>query len=299
MRRATEKVSVVEQIVKTYVDTEVKLTFKKHANLNEYLRVGNYWVRNFASQSVKPQDINNFYYDMDVRDIISNEIKNSNLRLGALDISLFSKFRRWLIVSDGYGYENHKLLENVGQDVCVIVVNQAARFWKSYVFPEYFIVNNPTKACITSLPIARFPKLLANRKTYHNFVQNYKNVVYLYDSVADDYYESLISKDSPVHLDDYRNPICAGIGLAHACGGGDIFLAFCSVAYSDSRPSTVEIGDGAYQYPVQKTADEIVDGNLFWYKFGNKFSNIYHTGLKNSFKFSKYLSEPDFFAKLI
>ena len=133
MRRATEKVSVVDQIVKTYDDTEVKLTFKKHANLNEYLRVGNYWVRNFASQSVKPQDINNFYYDMDVRDIISNEIKNSNLRLGALDISLFSKFRRWLIVSDGYGYENHKLLENVGQDVCVIVVNQAARFWKSYV----------------------------------------------------------------------------------------------------------------------------------------------------------------------
>lgn len=299
MNRSIEKVSVIEQIVKAYNDEEVKVIFKKHKNTNEYLKIGNYWIRNYVSASVKPQDVNNFYHDVDVRDLIDNEIKNTNLRLGILDTSLFSKFRKWLIVSDGLGFENHKMLERVASDVCVIVVNQAARFWQSFVFPEYFVFNNPSKASLTALPISRFPKLIGNRKSYHNFIRNYKNIVYLYDSVADDYYESLISKDSSTHIDDYRNPICAAINLAHQCGGGDIFLGFCSVAYKEHRPGTIEIENGIHQYEVQRTADEIVDGNLFWYKFGNKYSNIWHTGLKNSFKFSKYILENEFFEKLL
>jgi len=75
-------------------------------------------------------------------------------------------------------------------------------------------------------------------------------------------------------------------------------LAFCSSGFKQNRDATVEIEEGIYQYPVQITADQIIDGNLFWYNFSNRSSKIYHTGVKNSYKFSKYLTLDDFIGNL-
>ena len=299
MMQKKPKVEVKQIGVKTVEGENLSLTFKKHKNTNEYLRVGNYWIRNFSGESLRPIDINNFYYNIPLQNIIDNEMRNGNLRHPQLEPEIFSKYTNLLIVSDGLGfYDNHELFKSINSSTCVITVNQAARFWNASIFPDYFLVNNPDDSCLVGLPIKRFPKLIASRKTSHSFLQKYKNIVCMYDAVPDDYYESHISKNSEHRLDDYRNPICAAISLANKFFHGNIFLAFCSSAYKEQREGTVEIEPGVYQYPPQKTADEIIDGNLFWYRAGHMQSKIFHTGIKNSYKFSKYV-EPAVMAEII
>jgi len=74
-----------------------------------------------------------------------------------------------------------------------------------------------------------------------------------------------------------------------------IFFFWVAVyAYGENRPGTIKVGDDAYQYPQQQLGDRIIDLNLFWYKFGNKTRQIFHIGLENSYKFSKYLKFEDF-----
>lgn len=284
------KADVKKINAKTTTGENVVLTFKKHKNSNEYLKVGDYWVRNFYGESLKAKDVNNFYYNVDIKYIIDNEMKNSNMRHPYLEMELFRKYKRTIIFSDGYDFEkNHKLFDRISPDVLCIAVNQAARFWNAASFPDFLLINNPDEVCLTGMPVSKFPALIASRKTCNRFLQNYKNIIYIYDSVSDEYYESQVSKNSEFHLDDYRNPICAAISLASKFVRGDIYLAFCSTAYKEKRDGMSEIDQGIYQYGPQSLADKMVDGNLFWYRIGNGSSKIFHTGVKNSFKFSTYI----------
>ena len=274
------------------------LTFKKHENQNEYLHYGNHWIRNFSGVNINPADINNFFKNEDVRILADNEIRNSNHRYPVLEPDLFNRFQDILIIGDGIGFEDHKLINYIRPNVCCFVVNQAARLWESQVQPEFMLVNNPFETVMNSMPVRNFPKLIANRKTHYQFIRSYRNIIYLYDSVPDSNYESSISKNTDLHFDDYRNPICAIISLANKYLKGNVYLAFCSSGFKQNRDATVQIEEGIYQYPVQITADQIIDGNLFWYNFSNRSSKIYHTGVKNSYKFSKYLTLDDFIGNL-
>lgn len=286
----TPKADVKNIPAKTTTGENIILTFKKHKNSNEYMRSGNYWIRNFYGECLKPKDVNNFYYNVDIKSIINNEMKNSNMRHPYLESELFRKYKKTIIFSDGFGFdENHKLFERISPDTLCISVNQAARFWNAAAFPDFLLINNPDEICLTGMPTSRFPVLIASRKTCNKFLQNYKNLIYIYDSVSDDYYESQVSKSSEFHLDDYRNPICAAISLASKFVRGDIYLAFCSTAYKEKKDGMSKIEDGVFQYEPQTVADQLVDGNLFWYRIGNKNSKIFHTGVKNSFKFSTYI----------
>jgi hypothetical protein len=291
--KQSEKVKISEVKVKTYDDQEVVLTLKKHLNQNEYAKVGKYWVRNFSAPSIKPWDINNFYYDVNLKEIIDNEMKNSRTNSSILENQVFSKYRNFLIVSDGYGFDNHKNFSNLPPSVCLIVVNQAARLWECSRLPDFFLINNPSKLCMTSYPTRIFPQLIANKRTNNEFIKRYPNIVYFYDSVPDSYYQSVVNGDSADHIDDYRNPICAAIGIINRFAKGNIFLAFCSSAYSNKRDGMIEVSPEIYQYEPQRTADQLIDANLFFYKFGRPNSNIFYTGYKNNFKFAKYVDLPE------
>jgi hypothetical protein len=130
-------------------------------------------------------------------------------------------------------------------------------------------------------------------------VNSNNNIIYFYDPVPQEEYSSPIFKENQTMVDDYRNPVCAAIALAHKYRLGNIYLASCSSAYTESRFGTNEIEDGLHQYPQQKLGDDIIDANLFWYKFSNKYSKIYHTGIENSYQFSTYLQTDDFIKALI
>jgi hypothetical protein len=277
---------------------DVDITVRLSSNSNEYLKIGNYWIRNFGGDSVKPVDLNKLHAESEIQLIIDNEINNSKLRHPVIDPETING-RDVLIVSDGYGFENHKLFDKVRNDVCIIAVNHAARFWESARFPNFLLINNPTDGAMSCLPTRAFPRLLASRRTYTKFLQSYNNIIYFYDPVPQEEYSSPIFKENQTMVDDYRNPVCAAIALAHKYRLGNIYLASCSSAYTESRFGTNEIEDGLHQYPQQKLGDDIIDANLFWYKFSNKYSKIYHTGIENSYQFSTYLQTDDFIKALI
>lgn len=272
---------------------ELKFFVKKHQNRNEYINVENYWIRNFNNYGVKEVDINFLYDEYETKYVLDNEIQNTKLNIPMISKDMFN-FTNMIIVSDGYNFSRHEEIKNVNSNTAILVVNHAMRFWKSNVFPKFMLVNNTSEVCMSYMPIGPMPQLICSRRTYTNFLKNYKNIAYMYDPVPDQFYQSVTSKDSQIHIDEYRNPICAAITLANYWNVRNIFLAFCGSAYSENRPGTKQTEEGVFQYPQQILADKLVDANLFWYKFADKSRQIFHTGIENNFLFSKYLKLDEF-----
>lgn len=294
-----EKYGIVSLEVKNFLsDQKTKLVIKKHPNRNEYLKVENIWVRNFAKKHVDPKDLNTLYDASDIKDLVENEIINNKLNHPniANEATTFSKM---IIVSDGYNFSEHAdIFKIMPEDTCLVTVNQALKLWNASIFPNYYLVLNTGENAMPLFPDRLYPRLIASRRIYHDFLTYYKNVIYFYDPVPDTYYQSQMAKESLLLVDDYRNPICACIGLANYFKVDKLYLAFCSHAFKEYRDGTIKLGDGLYQYPQQRLADQVVDGNLFWLNATKPNMQIYHTGIKNSFMFSRYLSK-DLFQKAL
>lgn len=291
----TNKPGLLQYFVSNLYDNNKRMiTVKKHKNRNEYFKVEDYWVRNFAKEDVDKRDLNKLYDDAEYKEIVLNEVRNNKLNHPNLASENLA-YDSMLIVSDGYNFDEHKdsILE-VSDSTCVISVNQALRLWKSAVFPQYYLACNTTQSAMSLLPTKIFPKLIASKRTYHDFVKKYKNVVYYYDPVPDFTYQSPFTKDSLLLVDDYRNPICAAIGVAYHLRVSKIFLAYCSHAFKEHRDGTVKVAENTYQYPQQQLADQLVDASLFWYSIDMPNVEIYHTGIKKSFIYAKYLEKDDF-----
>lgn len=294
-----EKYGIISLEVKNYLTEEkAKIVIKKHPNRNEYLKVENIWVRNFAKKNVDPKDLNNLYDEQDIKDLVENEIKNKKLNHPSIGNEAVS-YEKMIIVSDGFMFSEHaNIFKIMPENTCLITVNQALKLWNASIFPNYYLVLNTGINAMPLFPDKLYPRLVASRRLYHDFLENYKNVIYFYDPVPDTYYQSQMSKDSLLLIDDYRNPICACIGLANYFNVEKLYLAFCSHAFKEYREGTIKIGSGVFQYPQQRLADQVVDGNLFWLNAARPNMQIYHTGIKKSFMFSKYLSK-DLFQKAL
>ena len=269
-------------------------TFRIDESRNEYIGVEEYWIRNFGKPSVSPIDINNLYDDKEIYILIDNELKNSKINMPNLLEENFS-FDNVLIINDGFGFDKHAdLLSDLTDDWCVICIRNAARYWQAVKFPDFLLVQNPFNTCLSQMPDRQFPKLIVSRRTNTRFVVGYRNVKYVYDAVCDRKYQSPYAKASKTYIDEYRNPICAAIGCAFNFNAKNIFLAYCSDAYKETRPGSIEISENLFCYPQQVLANKIVNANLFWQKFTNINCNIFYTGVKNSFTFAKYLQHDEF-----
>jgi hypothetical protein len=279
--------------VTTQTGKELKLVVKRHLNRNEYLQVENYWVRNFNASDVTPVDINNFFDEFETTKILNNEIQNTKFSFQLITQDM-TQIENLIVISDGYGFRQHDQLKNLKSNVGILVLNHAMRFWESPVFPTFMLMNNSTEQAMSCMPLESMPQLITSRRTWSPFLRKYENNIYTYDPTPDENYQSIASKDSSVFLDEYRNPVCAAISFANFLKIKNLFLAFCSYAYSENRPGTNKVDENAYQYPQQTLADRLIDANLFWYKFGAKNRQIFHTGLENSYLFSRYLKFEDF-----
>jgi hypothetical protein len=293
------KPGLTQYFVSNFIDDKKdQIIIKRHKNRNEYFKVDNYWVRNFGKEHVEIRDLNNFYEDTEYKQLISNEVNNAKLDFANISSENFT-FENIVVVSDGFNFDEHQeTIVELPTGTCIITVNQALRLWKSSAYPEYYLICNTSDSAMSVLPNKIFPKLFASRRTYGNFVKRYKNIGYFYDPVPDFTYQSPFSKESALLIDDYRNPICAALGIAFNLRVSRIFLAYCSHAYKEHRDGTQKIGEGIFQYPQQKLADKIVDANIFWYSVNMPEVEIYHTGIINSFRYAKYL-EKDLFKEMI
>lgn len=279
-------------------EDKVQIVIKKHANRNEYFKVDNLWVRNFNRQHVSATDINTFYTEEETKELILNEVKNARLNLPNIaDEAL--RYRKLIVVSDGFNFKQHSdVFKIMPADTCLITVNQAQRLWAASIFANFYLTVTTGENAASVLSDRPFPKLIASRRVNHHFLCHYKNLIYFYDPVPDATYQSKSAKESLLLVDDYRNPICACVGLANHFKVKSLYLGFCSHAFTEERPGTVKIEEGIYQYPQQVLADKLVDANLFWLKAANPEIQIYHTGIKKSFMFAKYL-EKDLFQKAL
>jgi hypothetical protein len=251
------------------------MRIKKTPNGNQYLLTNqNKWVRDFTKNSVPFKDINDTISQQDHFIFLKNEVQNNLKKYTWVDSeNIYHK--NILIVSDGFDFENKQnLLKDLPKDVTVIGVNGSLIKWKLQKSMNYYVVNNPYEQCLKYLPKNKTnPKCIASVRTNSNFLENYRGTKFRYYPVNESSYSSLGEKEVIWQIDDYRNPICAAIGLAFRFGAEKIMLFCCDNSFEDERQGAKKLHNGLWEYPQQETAHGIIDANLYWFK-SQKYSNI-------------------------
>lgn len=247
------------------------MRFKKHLNKNTYLLTpSGIWVRDFTRNSVPYIDINSLVSKSDCQLLLSNELENRMRNLQHIDTEGF-RHRNVVIVCDGYNFKTkQQLLVDLPEDVAIIAVNGALAGWdlvkKRRI--NYYVVNNPYNECMGFLPWHNryFPKCIASMRTHSEFIKQYsknKGVVYRYMPTPEEGFSGIRS-DALYHIDDYRNPICAAIGLAYHMGVEKLMLFACDNSFSEAKPGALLLKNGLYTYPQHITSQEVIDGMFYW-----------------------------------
>jgi hypothetical protein len=237
---------------------------KKHKNKNEYYLTNNkMWVRNFTKLAT-PVDINKLTNPDEYNQMIEREFQNKKRNLP--DISSESiQFDNCVVVSDGYNFEkNHQILKELPGNVAVLCTNRSLAKWSIKRKIDYYVVNNPYNECMSYIPAHQyFPRCLASIRTYIGFIKSYRGLIYTYTPVSESTYSG--SDNSSIYrIDDYRNPICAAIGLSYRFGVRRLALFCCDDVFGDERPGSIRLENGLWMYPQQKYSHGLIEGNLYW-----------------------------------
>jgi hypothetical protein len=249
-----------------------KIITKKSTKNEYFLTRDGIWVRNFCKSAVPFVDINRMVTG-EYQLLLSNEVENIRRRYVPVDSEGIVR-RKVVIVSDGYGFpERQKMLAMLpGNEVTVIGVNKALSKWNLVGddCPEglkramaFYVVNNPYPEAMSFLPKKRyFPKCVASLRTHPGFLEAYRGNVYTYSPVAGADYAGPANSD--FRIDDYRNPVCAALGLAHHFGAEKVMLFCCDDSFDGERPGAVRLENGLWHYPQQEVSHRIIDANLYW-----------------------------------
>lgn len=238
---------------------------------NQYCYGGNgLWVRDFTKSEVKAKDLNCLIDSSDVSLILNNEMSNEKLSLQNIDTENF-EHRYAIIVSNGYGFESvTDKLNNLPEEITVFGVNNILNEWNSSKKVNYYIVNNPYENCVKFFPKSQkiWPRCIASSRTFPDFIKKYQEitgVVYEYSPTLDRYYNGE-KNNASYYIDDYRNPICAAIGLCYRFGVKKLILLTCDEASEKEKSGMVKLENGLWMYPQQKIAHDVIDANLYWLK---------------------------------
>jgi hypothetical protein len=253
---------------------------KKHKNRNEYYYAGNgLWVRNFTKKLAKELDINNLISENDTIAIMANEAANRVKMLQNIDTESFS-YEKIAIISDGYKFnEEQDILAQLPNDVIIIGVHNTINLWNNSRRMNYYVVNNPYQECLRYYcPQPKvFPRYIASLRTNPEFLEGCKNIIYTYSPVNDEYYSGLRS-DAEYYIDDYRNAICAAVGLSYHFNVKKLALLWCDDVFTEGRAGAEQLPNGLWLYPQQRVAHNLIDANLYWLK---KMVNIGYMGSVN------------------
>lgn len=227
------------------------------------------WVRNFTKENVPYVNINETVDPKDYFTLLKNEIQNARMRYPWIDTEGFYH-EKIIIVSDGYKFaEKQKLLAGLPRDVAIMGVNGALVKWKlPQRTPNYYVVNNPYPECMQYLPrrARAFPKCIASTRTNFDFLAAYKGTKYRYYPVSEQTYSGLTEKEIEYQIDDYRNIVCAAIGLAYRFGAAKLLLFCCDDTFDDERPGAEQLPNGLWMYPQQRIVHGLLDASLYWLK---------------------------------
>tara|TARA_Y100000034_G_scaffold3535_1_gene4281 strand:- start:7479 stop:8345 length:867 start_codon:yes stop_codon:yes gene_type:complete len=251
------------------------MIIRKHANKNEYVVTADgLWVRNFNT-IVSPIDLNELNKG-DYKFLNTNEFVNSKMGLPDVeDIVLGSPYI--IIVSDGYDFTNkcELLTDEAMKAGAIIGINGALKKWPLIGSREkkrgmVYLINNPYPEASSWLPMKHsyYPKCIASTRTNPEFIRGYRGEVFTYVPTPERGFDS--STYSPkFKIDDYRNPVCAALNIAHHMGAQRILLFCCDDAFEEDRPSSIDTGKDTRMYPQHLISQRLIDANLFWLKHKN------------------------------
>ncbi len=250
------------------------MRIKKHPSGNQFILADGVWVRNFAKTDYHPLAISN---------LVSTEecelfVKNMEANKALPNISTERiEFRKMVIVSDGYKFEErHEFLSQFASpEFCVLAVNKAHLRWKLYG-PQVpaekrlpinaYVVNNPFNEAVQYLPTKAtglyYPHCIASQSTNAEFMKKYKGDIYTYATTPNEHFGYTASQ--PYFIDDYRNPICAAIGLAYRFKVNKVLLLSCDDSFEEQREFAVQLVNGLWTYPQHLKSQRIIDANLYW-----------------------------------
>lgn len=249
----------------------IKTRIKKVQN-NQYLKTENYnyWIRNYSNSS-NYLDINNLTPESDYFLLLKNEFFNNRKKYSWID-SENLYYDKAIIVSDGYDF--NKIFEyldkiSVKDNICIMSVNGSLRKWQAYRSPTYYVVNNPYDECVSFLPKNNrsLPRCIASNRTNYLFLENYNGLKYRYAPVS----ESKLcfsnqNSENFYQIDDYRNPICAAIGLCYRFHVSKILFLCCDDVFDTQKPGSISLEENLYYYSTQDIAVEIIDAYAYWTK---------------------------------
>jgi hypothetical protein len=267
------------------------MIIKHHINKNDYcLSRSGHWIRNFTKPVVKPVDINDITPLDDMKLIIENEFKNSLKKYQVMEDIFHEKA---IIIGDGYSFEESaKAIEALSGDVVIIGVNKAFAKWTSQRSMNYYVVNNPYQDCLYNYPqiITSWPKCIASVRTHAHFLEVYKGLVYTYYPTCGEIYSGPY-KDNTYFIDDYRNPICAAIGLCYKFKVKKLMIMSALEMYKEERSGTMPVKGGLWTYPQQRIAHDLIDGNLYWMQKAK--INVGYTNSGLDYEFATYINVTD------
>ena len=248
------------------------MRIKTAISSNEYMRAGDVWVRNFTKTGIAPICISHMYSKEDYETILQNEEKNRK-RARISDENL--NFQNMVIVSDGYGFsEKHKIISKFPSDVCVLTVNGALKEWKlnkkntpveDQRSINAHVINNPYREALMDLPERQspyYPTCISSIRTNSEFCRRYQGDIYLYVPTPERVFG--YERNESYFIDDYRNPVCAAIGLAHQFNVGKLLLLCCDASIEEAKAYTVQLENGLHTYPHHLKSQSIIDANLHW-----------------------------------
>jgi hypothetical protein len=224
------------------------MRIKKHKNKNEYLQTADgLWVRNFTNLQTPGEDLNNLLRESDYKIVLDNETNNKKMGLDHIDSHQFDH-PNCVIVSDGYSFkEKQHLLAELPKGVIILGVNGSLKKWDLdlKVPMKYYVANHPYKEALVDLPVkhAYFPKCIASTRTCSEFLTKYGGYKYQYTPVTQTTYKGP-TNDWLYQIDDYRNPICAAIGVAFRFNVKKLLLFCCDDSFESERPAAERLENG-------------------------------------------------------
>lgn len=248
------------------------MNIKKYPNGNEYIRAGDVWVRNFTKPDVAALQLTDIFDRSDLGLILKNQELNKNFPRVSDEVLRFDKV---LIMSDGYDFEaKQDMLKNLPKDVCILATNGSLAKWK-FINPKIpmeqrktingYIINNPYQESMNFLPKKNsnyYPTCVASTRTYHGFLKKYKGNIYTYQPTHQKNFG--INVTESYYIDDYRNPICAAIGLAFRFGVKKLMLFCCDDSFLEERDNAIQLPNKLWTYKPLLRSHEIIDANLYW-----------------------------------
>lgn len=244
----------------------------KKTHNNQYIKTKNYnfWIRNYTNSN-NYVDINNLVSESDYFLLLRNEFFNNRKKYSWID-SENVYYEKAIIVSDGFDFDKiTDVLDSVTakDNTCIIGVNGSLRNWISKRSLTYYVVNNPYENCLSFLPKNNrsLPRCVASNRTNHLFLENYNGARYRYMPVNE---LRLCFSNNGVEnfyqVDDYRNPVCAAIGLAYRFHVNKILFLCCDDVFESQKPGSMPLDNGMFCYEPQDISMEIIDSYLHWIK---------------------------------